>query len=132
MLALDRSSHCSLRMTTGSLRARDRAGRVRTTTVPNGPSSALKLEPMSEMILRELSEASSELAYTDGCVKRGCQPLGDSPRGKVGGRRTTAGYQVDGGVCETLRENEALGDTCQGRTRVDNGNKGSQIPDKEC
>ena len=88
MLALDRSSHCSLRMTTGSLRARDRAGRVRTTTVPNGPSSALKLEPMSEMILRELSAASSELAYTGG----GCRGDVRGQSAERHGRETYDGW----------------------------------------
>ena len=52
---------------------------MQTTTVPNGLSPAVKLEPMSEMILRDLSATSSELVCTDeGVVKRACQCLGEA------------------------------------------------------
>ena len=52
----------------------------------------------------------------------------------MGGRRTTAGYQVDGGVRETLREDEALGHIYQSQTKVEEGNERgfSQILGKEC
>ena len=66
-LALDWSSHCSLRTTAGSLCAK--VWRGRTMTVPNGLLSTLRLEPMLETTLRELSAARSELAYT--CESRG-------------------------------------------------------------
>ena len=59
---------------------------------------------------------------------------GDSLRSDMGGRRTTAGYQVDGGVRETLREDEALGHIYQSQTKVEEGNERgfSQILGKEC